>query len=305
MEPTTPPHDRDAGRTPTVHSTRTLRFDGDEVTKRFRGEDGAERAAAEWRALRLLHRHAPGLAPEPLSAPPTADRPHVVMSRLDGLPLRGTPVDGRRLRALAAAVTRLHTAVPAHEVAALTPRPGGPDQLAAEIRVLAPHVRRLPAARAAGRETTDMDSGPRIVRAMDEGLAWLDTLEPVAGAFRRAADVPAVLGHGDGNLANYLWDGTRVAVLDFEFAGAADRPLELAEITEHVAAWTGPPLDAGAFLGRFDLTPGERRRLTLCRRLLALHWLCRLALDDPARPRNPPGTAGRQAVRLEALLAGE
>jgi aminoglycoside phosphotransferase (APT) family kinase protein len=209
------------------------------------------------------------------------------MSRLDGEPLRGAPIDGPRLHALAAAVHRVHTAVPAAVLARWPPRDGGPHQLAEQIRWLAPHARARTAVAA-----------PDVAAAVDEGLAWLAAAEPLPDADDRAR----VLGHGDGNLANYLWDGTRVAVVDFEFAGASERSLELAEITEHIAAWTGPPLDPAAFLGHFDLGPAESVRLRILRRLLALHWLCRLALEDPAAARNPPGTAERQAARLRGLL---
>ncbi|MFI1091216.1 phosphotransferase family protein [Streptomyces sp. NPDC020917] len=282
--------------------THTVLLGSTTVTKRHRGQDAARRAAAEWRALDVLHRHAPGLAPEPLSPRPTRDRPEIVMSRLGGAPLRGTPIDAARLRALAAAVDRIHTAVPSRVPAGWAPRDGLPHQLAAEIRDLAPHVR----ARASG-GTADRTAGPRppatippdVAEAVDEGLAWLASAEPLPGP----GDRPPVVGHGDGNLANYLWDGTRVAVVDFEFSGASERALELAEITEHIAAWSGPPLDADAFLACFAPDPDETRRLRALRRLLALHWLCRLALDDPAAPRNPPGTAARQAARLMELLA--
>jgi thiamine kinase-like enzyme len=36
-----------------------------------------------------------------------------------------------------------------------------------------------------------------------------------------------VVAHGDPNLANYLWDGTRVRIVDFEDAGRGDRTVEL------------------------------------------------------------------------------
>jgi thiamine kinase-like enzyme len=111
-----------------------------------------------------------------------------------------------------------------------------------------------------------------------------------------------VFGPGDGNLANYLWDGTRVQVVDFEDSGRSDRAFELAEITEHVSSWVGPPLDVPSFLAHFDLTSAEASRLRDCRRLLALVWLFLLSFDDPNNPRNPPGTADRQAERLRKLL---
>ncbi len=134
---------------------------------------------------------------------------------------------------------------------------------------------------------------------MDRGVEWL-ALSGLEAAGR--LEVPPVFGPGDGNLANYLWDGSRVRVVDFEDSGRSDRAFELAEITEHVAGWVEQPLDIAAFLGHFDLTAAESNRLTECRRLLALVWLFLLAFDDPDTPRNPPGSAERQAGRLLDLL---
>ncbi|SCK39874.1 aminoglycoside phosphotransferase [Streptomyces sp. WMMB 322] len=119
----------------------------------------------------------------------------------------------------------------------------------------------------------------------------------------RPARRTGVFGAGDGNLANHLWDGTRVRIVDFEDSGRSDRVFELAEITEHVGSWAEQPLDVRAFLGRFALTAQESARLRDCRRLLALVWLFLLSFDAAReRPRNPPGTAERQARRLTALL---
>ncbi|MGW8797311.1 phosphotransferase [Streptomyces sp. NPDC055775] len=115
-------------------------------------------------------------------------------------------------------------------------------------------------------------------------------------------DVPPVFGPGDGNLANYLWDGSEVRVVDFEDSGVSDRAFELAEITEHVASWVDQPLDIETFLEQFELTAAESLRLKDCRRPLALVWLFLLSFDKGDKPRNPPGTAERQAGRLLKLL---
>lgn len=135
---------------------------------------------------------------------------------------------------------------------------------------------------------------------MDRGMDWL-----AQSALESAGrpEVPNVFGPGDGNLANYLWDGEQVQVVDFEDSGLSDRAFELAEITEHVGSWVEHPLAVDAFLAHFDLTKTESARLVDCRRLLALVWLFLLAFDDADNPRNPPGTAERQASRLLGLLA--
>jgi hypothetical protein len=265
-------------------STHTVELRPDHVLKRFR-HGSREKSRREWRALTLLASYAPGLAPAPLRCDLAAAEPVVVMSRLPGEPLRGGPLDERRLTALATAVGELYAAVPAGALTGIPERPDGQHELLARIRAWAPRTRPR--------------VGTEVGRAMDRGLAWLAR----SGLERPGRpDVPAVFGPGDGNLANYLWDGDRVRVVDFEDSGLSDRAFELAEITEHVAGWVDHPLDVPAFLDLVDLNAAERARLPQCRRLLALVWLFLLSLDDPAHPRNPPGTAERQAGRLHALL---
>ncbi|MBZ4014213.1 hypothetical protein CCS38_00205 [Streptomyces purpurogeneiscleroticus] len=132
-----------------------------------------------------------------------------------------------------------------------------------------------------------------------------------------AAEPPPVLGFADGNLANYLWDGEGngsgdgngsgsgsgdgacVRLVDFEDSGRSDRAFELAEITEHVSAWSDSHLPADALLTHFDLTREEAARLRDARRLCTIIWLFLLWGDARAdRPRNPPDTLPGQALRV-------
>ncbi|MFK0193022.1 phosphotransferase [Kitasatospora sp. NPDC090308] len=261
------------------------------VRKRFRtappgappGDPGCE-PEREWRALTLLDRYAPGLAPRPLAR----EDGTLTMSRLPGRALRGTVLTDEHLDALARAVRRLHRAVPAELVARLPNRRWDVRQSAETIRD-----------RAAGAAAVGGDA-PEVLRALTAGLRWLDRAQ--AGL---CADGPAaapVLGQADGNLANFLWDGTGVRLVDFEDSGRSDHPYELAEVVEHVSSWVDTDLDAAAFLSRFDLSPAEDRRLLECRRLLALLWLVFLAGDPATTLRDPPDTPARQARRLLALL---
>jgi hypothetical protein len=279
------------------------------VVKRF-APGAAETYEREHRALTLLTAHAPGLAPAPL---PFAF-PALEMTRLPGEPLRGTVLDPARVAALARTVQALHDAIPAPVLAGLPPRPDDQAHVVARLRAWY-------AADAADRADPNGSNGskgsadsvgaghdPLVARAMAAGLAWLDRTDLAPGHdpatdLAPDPDLPAVFGPGDGNLANYLWDGSRVTVVDFEYSGRSDRAYELAEITEHVSSWVESELDVAGFLGHFRLTPAETARLGDCRRLLSLVWLFLLRFDDPAAPRNPPGTARRQAARVLERLA--
>ncbi|MET9018370.1 aminoglycoside phosphotransferase family protein [Actinopolymorpha sp. NPDC004070] len=264
--------------------THAVELAGDQATKRFPEADGGcgER---EWRALTLLHEHAPGLAPEPVRATRDVDGSTVVMSRLPGTPLRGLLLSSEQLAALATAMHTVHTAVPVDVLRGQVPI--RPNQQAG----LVTHIRRWAA-------TLQVPLGGPLQAAMSAGLAWLDRSRLVADG---APEVPPVFGPGDGNLANYLWDGSRVRIVDFEDSGRSDRAFELAEVTEHVGSWVEQPLDVAGLLGQFELTPDESARLRECRRLLALVWLFLLSFDVD-NLRNPPGTVERQAERLMALL---
>ncbi|WP_329028452.1 phosphotransferase [Streptomyces sp. NBC_00690] len=265
-------------------STHAVELRSDTVIKKFRREK-REECVREWRALKLLMEYAPGLAPLPYSADLDAMDPEAVMSRLPGRPLRGQPLSDQQLKALAAALSELYAAVPADALAdipiRLRQQQGLINQIHAWVPLIPRHV-----------------SG-EVRQAMHSGLEWL----ACSGLDRIGTpDVPMVFGPGDGNLANYLWDGTRVRVVDFEDSGISDRPFELAEITEHIASWKGPSLNVEALLDLINLNPAERARLPECRRLLALVWLFLVSFDDPQHPRNPPGTPERQAARLARLL---
>lgn len=281
----------DAGSEGRIHGTHAVELAADRGTKRFR-DGAAEAGGREWRALELLAGHAPGLAPAPLAAEFSAGAPVITMSRLPGEPMRGRVLDAPALDALADAVTQLHAALPPGVLAEVPPRPG-PAGTAAHVRAQASRVRIPP--------------GGEVDAAVQSGLHWLDRSGfggPATAARRQGSGAHEVFGAGDGNLANYLWDGTRVRIVDFEDSGRSDLAFELAEITEHVGSWVETRLDVPGFLARFPLTPADRARLRDCRRLLALVWLFILASDaERTHPRNPPGTAEQQARRLTALLS--
>jgi len=110
-----------------------------------------------------------------------------------------------------------------------------------------------------------------------------------------------VLGHGDPNLANYLWDGTGVRIVDFEDCGPSHRAFELALLVEHISAWSDTGLEAAGLLGLFDLTAAEVAVLRQLRWLAAAYWLLKLNSRHQARPAIPD-LVNLQAQRLLGLL---
>jgi hypothetical protein len=264
--------------------THGIEMRSDLVIKTYRSsrQDGPER---EWRALTLLAEYAPGLAPTPIEADFSADPPRMVMSRLPGVPLT-EPVTDVQVEAMADAIRMVQEIVPALVLTDVPPRAGDMSQFLAGLR-------------AACAKGSPPGAGPLVARAFEEAAKWLGQpgLDDLA-----TAEVEPVLGAGDGNLANYVWDGTRIGVVDFEYAGRSDRAFELAEVVEHVSAWVNDAFDAASLLSRFELTRAEAVRLRESRRLLAIYWLLALLPDSPGHARNPPGTLERQVTRLLDLL---
>jgi len=278
---------------PRPFSTHGITLEKGIAVKRFRSNvDGDERRLygaeprREWQALKLLARYAPGLAPTPIRADLDAAPPLIAMSRLPGEPLGARPVTEIQEEAIAAALSRLHHAIPPSVLQTIEPAPGSPRLLPDRIRDMARacHVNSL-------------DLPPR--QAYRAALTWLDS-----GWTQGPGSVTwaPVFAQGDPNLANHLWDGRGVHLVDFEASGRGDLATELADFTEHVTVWAHAGIDAQAFLDRFDLHPGERQRITQLRRLFAAFWVMRLLPGGSAYHRNPPGTFERQASRLLDLL---
>ncbi|MGW0731885.1 phosphotransferase family protein [Streptomyces sp. NPDC002851] len=266
-------------------STHGLEIRPDTVIKRFTSWDRGE-PVREWQALTLLAEHAPGLAPQPLEADLDGEPPVVVMSRLPGKVLRGTTVTGNAATALAEAVTTLHEAVPAKVLHKI---PEGAWNV----------VKAVDKARDWCAQSHRFGPVPQVEQAFTAGQRWLG-MAPLDDVVK--AEVVPVFGLTDGNLANYLFDGDVVRMVDFEDSGRSDRAFELAELAEHPSGWVDSTLDVAALLAHVDLSAAETVRLRELRRLFALLWLVMLLPDRPGHARNPQGTLERQAVRLLALL---
>ncbi|SEG99641.1 Phosphotransferase enzyme family protein [Nonomuraea solani] len=75
--------------------------------------------------------------------------------------------------------------------------------------------------------TTRPDAAEREWRALTLLAEHVPGLAPEPPACEEG--VTPVFGAGDGNLANFLWDGTRVRIVDFEDSGHSDLAYEVAE----------------------------------------------------------------------------
>jgi len=251
--------------------THELTFVGPLLVKRYtswaRGEP-----RREWSVLQRVHGHVEDLTPRPVAADLDADPPTVTMTVLPGEPLDENPTPAQ-IDALAAAMATLW-AVPHHNIPSVDVWRDDLD-----------FARRLTTARRPARGVA--------AAAYDAAASWWHGPDP---ALLHTEPTMTVLGHRDPNLANYLWDGQKVRIVDFEDAAISDPATELALLVEHLSA---RQLDADGFCSRFDV---DVIRLRAARRLWATFWLWLLLPGGPSHWRNPPGTADAQAERLLRLF---
>jgi aminoglycoside phosphotransferase (APT) family kinase protein len=252
------------------------------VVKRFRSWDRGEHQR-EWQALNLLAEFAPGLAPAPVSADLDADPPAITMTRLPGQPLAGQPITGQHLDALAATLDNLHSCVPSGALARVRPHQWLAGGLVSRLRSRTVGIRHRP------------DADPVVLTAFRAAADWLDHVAEPGGPAEPSGPAISVFGQGDGYLGNFLWDGSRLRVVDFEDSGRSDRAFELACVTEHIGMWQEAGIDAGDVLGRFCLTAAESARVLFFRRGFAVFWL-HLVHERPGL------VAGLQAERVLSLL---
>ena len=254
----------EAGR---VAGTHDLILDGDRVVKRYRSWDRGEHVR-EWEVLRAAAPHLPGVVPRPLSHDLTADPPWIAMSRLAGASMSGT-LSAAQLDALEVSLRRLWS-VP---------------------------VDGLPARRLHPEEARAVIGGGLAAAARPDGIVGRAYDVCVAHLASPGARGRPVLGHGDANLANYLWDGATVRLVDFEDAGVSSVEDELGFLVEHLA---GRVTDWEPFLRRFD-SDADASRLRSARLTAAAHWLLLLLPGGPAVARNPSGALDEQARRILTL----
>ncbi len=255
---------------PGARQTHLLRRDGDLITKTYRGWD-RDQHTREWDALTRLARYAPGLGPKPVSALLDAKPPSVTMTVIPGQPIVGAWTD-EQIRLLAETLRRLWK-IP---TAGLTPID---MHESAYWRDLADKAVRPPN----GVEQEAYDLAEEWIAGPDLDLV-LDGQQQ------------QILGQGDPQPGNLLYDGESIRLVDFEDAGASDVCFELANFAEHLGT-RGTGLDRVA-----EIIDHDQSRYRQCRRLLASFWLFRLLPDPTGTRRNRTVKLPEQAARLVDLF---
>lgn len=259
------------------------------VIKKFRAVRHGEHVR-ESQALRLLHRHAPGLAPRPLRTELQGEQPTVTMSRLPGQALTAVPPSTEEVCLIAETLRRLHVAVPADAVQEL---PYAISHASVEI----PKLRNWAALDPSGEVRAEIIRSPELDRALTTARKWLAGTEP-----RRLMDRPGQIcfGQSDPNIRNFIRDRDRLRVVDFEDSGRSDRETELADLLEHRTLRGVPEEVWHPAIDMVCSSPGSAERLLMARRMKAAYWLFRsLVKDNP----EAPGSATERQVRAARVLS--
>ena len=181
--------------------------------------DDRRRAEREWLSLDLLARHQANSAPAPLWADPHPAQPAIGMTLLPGRPFPETGDRREPLRALAA-VQRQYAELPLpRELGTLERIDSAPHYIHRITGIWAPVIT------SHARDALTRDLLHILSRWEDGGDAAI-LAEPARRIFSR----------GDSNVLNWLWDGTSIRVVDFEFAGYSDLAFDCADLTEHISS---------------------------------------------------------------------
>lgn len=244
-------------------------------------QDQRARALREVGGMSLLREQGQCMAPRVLWAGLTNQPPFVLMEFLSGQHLGNAWLNRRQLESLAAATSKLHTITSASLDVPLW----NLDWDAAErLENLRQQYQALRSQSTTCREATE---------AVRLAGSWLQGEDPALLAEKG----PAVFSRGDQNLANCLWDGTELRIVDLEYCGWNDRALDLANQVEHVQSRGTPGVEWQWFVDQFDLSEAERKRFKAAQRRLALAWLMRECVSPGSLHSIPEGD------RIPRLLA--
>jgi hypothetical protein len=241
--------------------------DGPVCVKVYRVDD-RRRAEREWLSLAFLVLHHVPSAPLPLWADPGPGQTAVGMTFLPGRPFPETGARQEPLRALAA-VQRQYTELPL------------PAELAGLERIdsASHYVHRI-----ANIWAPVVSTRPRDALTRDL-LQILGEWEESGDAEVLAEPARSIFSRGDSNLLNWLWAGTGIRVVDYEFAGYSDLAFDCADLTEHISSREAGIGDRAwqEIVSLAGLADHDRRRFEAAQRTCALRWLAVLWKQRDAR----------------------
>ena len=219
-------------------------------------QDQKARVFREVGGLSLLHEHGVHIAPLLHYAQFTDNPQYAVMAFLEGSHLGNASLSYTQLECLWRVTQQLHAITPSTIELPLW-------KIDWDIHARLEALRKDHATLESRHVTGD------IAEARTLAGHWLRSGDPQVLSERG----PVVFSRGDQNLANCLWDGTELRVIDLEYCGWNDRAFDLASLVEHIQS-RGTSGDLWElFIDRFDLSSMERRRFKAAQRRLALSWL--------------------------------
>ncbi|MEU3622482.1 hypothetical protein BS329_03980 [Amycolatopsis coloradensis] len=240
------------------HKNRTFAWDGPdgEICLKLYASGNRDRAIREYRALLHLADSGITAAPQPLWHDPNPELPAVATTMLPGqaVPELDEPVSA--LRSIVSVLSEVRR-VPVGPFAD-TPRVGAAKDI----------VHRL-----MGTWSGQLDDHADDPHTYDMRLL-LDAWSECGAAATLLDPAPRTFSRGDSNLSNWLWDGTTVRVVGWEFAGYSEAAYDAADIIEHPSARA---IDDARWISLLpDLRVHDedsRRRFLAAQRTVALRWL--------------------------------
>lgn len=227
--------------------------------------DARQRAHKERAALLLAKAQGCDTAPRLLTWSDDPQVPIAALQLLPGRDLGGVNLTPCQLEALAEALSSLY---PLADLACVE---RADSAARTQLETMQHTITALPVATGT---PYMLDYVERLARDSDDDIwaLWREWQRGPDLALLRAP-VPPVFSRGDPNLANCLWDGARVRIADFEYAGVSDRAFDLADLVEHQQSRATPDAAWAQFVDLFPLSGWELERLHAARRLLRLFWL--------------------------------
>ncbi len=226
--------------------------------------DERRRADKEWAGLTFAALHSCNVTPRLLYASQDGREPAAVLAFVEGQHLGDVALDHRQAAALARTLTDLH----------MLARDDGAQKGLMRLAQARDRISRLPVATgtpymlAYVRRLGHICLGVRH-KAAELYSAWLSGPDPVL----LGHPAPIVFSSGDPNLANCLWDGNQVRIVDFEYSGWSDRAFHLADIIEHPRSWATSDAVWSFFVDCFVIDEAEHARLEAARRMMGIFWL--------------------------------